>query len=82
MPHYFIETNDGDSFHRDRDGLDLKDDQAARVQAIAALPDMARDKIPDGDRRRLSVAVRNGDGRLIYRATLTLEGEWCAVDGV
>lgn len=50
MPLYFIDTSDGDLAMRDEEGLVLADDQAARVAALAALPDMARDKMPDGDR--------------------------------
>ncbi len=77
MPCYFIETNDGDASMRDGDGHDFKNDGAARIAALAALPDMARDKIPDGDSRTFSVSVRNEHGRIIYKATMSLKGEWC-----
>ena len=43
---------------------------------MSALPDMAREKISDGDKRIFSVAVRNDTGQVIYHASLTLEGEW------
>lgn len=56
--------------------MDLVDDNAARITALDALPDMARDVLPDGDERLLSVSVRNAHGGVIYHATLTLAGGW------
>lgn len=76
MPRYFIESDDDDRLILDEAGVDLDDDGAARIYALAALPDMARDKIPDGDHRIFSVAVRDATGRIIYRASLTMQGEW------
>ena len=76
MPRYFFDTNDGDMLDLDDVGLDLTDHEAARREAIAALPDMARDKLPDGDRRNFSVRVRDEAGAAIYSASLALTGEW------
>ena len=76
MPRYFIDTSDGDRSFHDEEGIDLTDDAAARLNALDALPDMARDVIPDGDERQLSVSVRNADGKVIYHASLTLSGHW------
>ncbi len=44
--------------------------------ALSALPDMARDKMPDCDRRTFKAIVRDDNGQEIYTATLTLVGEW------
>lgn len=76
MPRYFIDSDDNDVLHIDEDGLDLPDDEAARCHAQDALPDMAREHLPDGNRRTFVVAVRNAEGEVIYRATLALRGEW------
>lgn len=76
MPHYYIDAYDGDFLHRDDEGHDLHDDAAARVATLDALPDMARDKIPDGDHRILRSTARDTHGGIIYTATLTLEGRW------
>ena len=79
MPRYFIDTADGDLSMIDNEGLYYPSDEAARKAALDALPDMARDEIPDGDARRFSVAVRSSEGRAIYSAELTLNGRWhCA----
>lgn len=76
MPRYFIDTDDNDSFVEDDEGQDLPDVEAARELAQAALPDMARDKIPDGDCRTFCASVRDEAGTVIYKATLSLHGEW------
>ncbi len=76
MPRYFIDTDDDDSLVRDDEGQEFVDAHAARTAALAALPDMARDHIPDGDRRTFRVAVRTEDGTPIYSATMTLVGLW------
>ena len=72
MPRYFFDENGA----RDQDGLDLFGREQARVQAVKALPDMARDVLPDGEALMLAVAVREADGPVFFRATLTLKCEW------
>lgn len=78
VPRYFIDTNDDDLFVVDDEGLDLLDAQAARKVAQAALPDMAQEKLPDGDDRTFCASVRDETGEVIYKVTLTLRGEWRA----
>lgn len=75
MPRYFIHTDDGDVIHRDDMGHDLPDSEAARKASLDALPDIARDKIPDGDTRTISATARDEAGKLVYTATLTLSGK-------
>src|SRR4051812_18072207 len=69
MPRYFFDENGT----RDRDGLDLAGREQARRQAIKALPDMARDVLPDGKELTLAVAVREADGAVFFRASLILK---------
>ena len=78
MPRYFIDTSDGDTFVRDDEGYDLPDAIAARNAAQAALPDLARDRMPDGDKRTFCAFVRDETGAVIYRMALSLVGEWSA----
>lgn len=68
--------DDGDRFTRDDMGLDLKDFAAARRDALAALPDIARGVIFDGDRRDVVVTVREGLEHKVFRATLSLVAEY------
>ena len=76
MPRYFIDTDDGDLLIVDDEGQVLLSEASARMFALDALPDMARDNMPDGDRRTFVVGVRDHTGEVIYRATLALKGEW------
>jgi hypothetical protein len=66
-----IDTSDGEDCIIDVDGLELADSEAARRAALDALPDMARDVIPDGDRRRFVMTVRDDARRVLYSASLT-----------
>ena len=76
MPRYYFRSDDGDRLHLDDVGQHLANPEAARLAALDALPDMARDTIPDGDHRVLIIEVRDEEEDLIYRASLTLRGEW------
>ncbi len=72
MPRFFFDTYDGDFFAPDNEGLDLEGIEAAKLQAQKALPDMARDKLPDGDQRVFKVSVRDEAGQVVLRVTLSL----------
>ena len=76
MAKYYIHTDDGDESYRDSEGFDFAELQDARRAALSALPDMARDVLPDGDRRTFVVSVEDERGGVVYRATLDLVGEW------
>ena len=78
MPRYFFDTSDGDKFVKDDKGCDLPDVVAARDAAQAALPDMARDRMPDGEARTFCALVRDEAGTVVYRVALSLIGEWTA----
>ena len=81
MPRYFIDTSDGDTFVHDDVGYDFSDVGAARDAAQVALPDIAREKIPDGEKRAFCAFVRDGTGAVVYRVALSLIGEWSAGHG-
>ena len=76
MPLYYIDTDDNDHVYIDKTGCFLIDAEAARQAALKAFPDMTKDVLPDGDCRTFVVGVRDQDGDQVYRATLTLKGEW------
>ncbi len=76
MPRYFFDTDDDDQLVHDEDGIMLADDETARRYALDALPGMASEQMPNGDRREFFAAVRDEAGDVIYRATLSLKGEW------
>ncbi|MCE7029658.1 DUF6894 family protein [Jiella avicenniae] len=72
MPHHYFDVTDEDRFFRDETGLPCPDEAAVRDAAIRALPTMARDVMPDGDAHQIAVRVRDGDGRYVSEASLTL----------
>lgn len=76
MPRYFIDTDDGDLSVQDEEGYELPDLRAARDAAHRALPDMARQKMPDGDSREFCARVRDENGNILYTVRLSLRGEW------
>jgi hypothetical protein len=75
MSHYFFDTHDGDRFVPDQDGLDLDGIEQAKATAMGALPDLARDVLPDGDEREFAVIVRDEDGRRLLKVSLSLKVE-------
>ena len=76
MPRFFFDTQDGDDFISDDDGIEFENVQEARDQAVICLPDMAKDRMPDGEVRDFVVTVRNERGRPVYEARLGLRGTW------
>lgn len=76
MQTFFIDTTDGLVAREDDIGIELPDVDAARRAAIAALPGIASDVIPDGDDREFIAIVKDSDGKPILRAKLTLSVEW------
>ncbi len=72
MPCYFFDTYDGNQFVPDNEGLELQDLGTAKVEAQKALPDLARDALPDGDQKTFIVSVRDEAGQVVLRAALSL----------
>ena len=76
MPRYFFDIDDGDVCSPDDEGLDLSGPWEAREKAIDVLPDVARDVLPDGNRRDMITSVRDQSGTVLFRAKLSLVAEW------
>jgi hypothetical protein len=76
MPRFFFDIDDGESREADSRGSELPNAQAARNAAIAILPDVAREELPDGDRRTFMCKVRDESGNVVFIATLSLVAEW------
>lgn len=76
MPRYFFDIDDGESRTRDSYGLELPDLAEVRNKAISILPDVAREELPDGDRRVFVCQARDEGGTVVFMATLSLVAEW------
>ena len=58
MPRYFFDTDDGDTFNEDEEGIDLDGIEEVCLQAQSGLAGIARDVVPgDGPERTMVVAV-------------------------
>lgn len=76
MPRFYFDIDDGYRFIEDDAGQDLRDRNAARETAIASLPPIAGDVMPNGNRHRVTVLVRDARGKPVFRADLELVAEW------
>lgn len=76
MPRFFFDIDDGERRTTDSEGLELADLSAARDTAVSILPDLAREELPDGDRRVFVCQVRDDKGTVLFVATLSLVAEW------
>jgi hypothetical protein len=73
LPRYYFDTNDGETLVADDEGLDLYGLKEARLQAQAALADIARDHVPgDGNQRTMLCRVRDESGKVVLLASLVL----------
>jgi hypothetical protein len=77
MPLFFFDVTD-DGAPRSPDGIGTEHPNKECVPAEAAdlLANIARDHLPDGSHRSFSVSVRDSEGRVLYKATLALDGGW------
>ena len=80
MTLFFFDVDDGERRTVDDQGTEFPGLKEARDGAIRALPDVARDLLPDGDRRDFTVTVKDADGRALFRASLSFRGEWLDVE--
>jgi len=75
LPRYFIDFHDGDHVIVDKQGSEWPTLMQARDEAVQALPDITKVPLPDGEHRRFMMTIRTEGGILLYRATLSFEGE-------
>lgn len=75
MARYFFDVSNGSDVSDDV-GLDFDNAHAASQEALRSLPDMLKDQQLGSAGGKVSIAMRDGQGILIYRATLTIEDEW------
>lgn len=76
MARYFFDTDDGEERVIDQVGIEFPTLDAARSQAVAALPGIAGDSPRLEDGREIVTVVRDETGRAIFRARLAVSGEW------
>lgn len=72
MPLFYFDVDDGDQRVIDEIGTEFPNALAAKDEAVSVLPDIARDKLPDGDHRIFMSSVRDESGQVVCRAMLSL----------
>ena len=78
MPRFYFDIADGPETGIDDVGLEFPNLEAARANALAALGEIARDELPDGDRRDFQISIRDEGGQVVLKATLALRVETTA----
>ena len=76
MPRYFFDIHDGTELTVDEIGLPCATEQDVRDEAIKALPEIAKDELPDGPEHCFWVKVRDENGDYIFHASLMLKSGW------
>lgn len=76
MPRYYFDTSDGVSLVQDEIGVECASLPEVKRTAVEALPELAREALPDGDNLQMAVLVRDLEGRHILKVSLTLAVRW------
>jgi hypothetical protein len=76
LARFFFDIDDGEARTVDQDGTELPDAGAARAAALAVLPSIAQDTDISGNGREITATIRDGTGQAIFRARLSVRGEW------
>lgn len=75
MPRFYFDIVDG-GLTVDDVGTEYPNADAARVGAIATLPELARDVIGEGKSREVVLLMRDESNRALFTASLTLSAKW------
>ncbi|WP_132254410.1 DUF6894 family protein [Methylobacterium segetis] len=76
MPLFFFDFADSRHCTLDDEGTECETVREARMKAVRTLTAMAKDEALDDELLDYMVSVRDDIGRVVYRATLSLAGEW------
>jgi hypothetical protein len=72
MPLYFFDVTDTGKVSRDDQGVELASLEEARREALRTLGEIAKDEMPDGNRREFTIQIRRDGGPPVLSASLTL----------
>ena len=76
MPKLYFDFDDGRTRFTDEEGINFANIEAGRTEALQTLAEIVKDALPKSDQQEFSALVRNGSGNLVYRAKVTVSGEW------
>jgi hypothetical protein len=72
MPRFFFDVSDSGRGFPDTEGTVLADLEHAREEALETLGQIAKDELPDGDRREFTIDIRSEAGQILLTASLSL----------
>ncbi len=81
MPRYFFDIHDGERSTTDEVGMELDGIEAARQETSRTLGEIARDILPDGDRREVVIEVKDETGQRVLVANLFVSIETTELPG-
>lgn len=74
---YFDLDFDIDRFQfKDAEGIDFPDVEAARIEVLRTLAEIAKDALPKSDRQVFSASIRNASGDIVYSVKVVISGEY------
>ena len=76
MPRYFFDTYDEGMLQSDDRGIVCDSREQVRENAVNSLPEIARERLPNGDDHVFKVRVRDGAGSSIFEASLVFKSRW------
>jgi len=65
---YYFDIRDGEALCTDEEGMELRDQAAAEIEAANSLADVARDLSPRDERYRRAIEVRTSAGPVFQAA--------------
>ena len=68
MTRYYFDIRDGEALYPDDEGMELRDQTAAEIEAATSLADLAKDVSPLDERHHMAVEVRTKSGPLFQAA--------------
>lgn len=81
MARFFFDVTYGEQAFEEEEGSDLENVESVRAIALETLLETVGRRAPTADHTEVRVAVRDETGASVYRAVLTIAGEWpCDVD--
>jgi hypothetical protein len=75
MPRYYFDVCDGTRFSPDDEGLEFDSLDAAEYEAACMAAEIGRDRLPQGDRREVTVEVNNEHRQRVLTIKVLMEVE-------
>jgi hypothetical protein len=73
MPRFYFDVREGASFTPDDEGREFDSVEAVALAAAKAAADIARDRLPKGDAREVTVELKNEHRQRVLTVTISME---------